>query len=212
MQPSFFNQLNNEQLQNILALDCVKTRSYQKGQFVHKMGDLIDEMGWVQSGCVHVVTYDLQGNENILSVTKQGQTFGQAYTLNAQKMMVYVVASEPSEIVFVNVAKLLSSNLDTETKNVLLTNMLRVLAHNSLQLAQRIFCTTPKTIRLKLVTYLNAMRTKYESNAFDIQLNRQQLANYLNVERSALSNELCKMRNDGLITFYKNHFTLLYDE
>ena len=76
-------------------------------------------------------------------------------------------------------------------------------------LSGRIFCTTPKTIRGRLLTYLSEQAARSGGNAFDIPFDRQQLADYLNVERSALSKELGRMKNEGLIDYRKNHFELI---
>lgn len=78
----------------------------------------------------------------------------------------------------------------------------------SLSLSQRIFCTTPKTVRGRLLTYFSAQAVKAGGLEFDVPFNRQQMADYLNLDRSALSKELCKMRDEGLLEFEKNHFRL----
>ena len=76
-------------------------------------------------------------------------------------------------------------------------------------LSHRIFCTTPKNVRGRLLTYLSAQAVKNGSMEFTIPFTRQQMADYLNLDRSALSKELCRMRDEGLLTFYKNRFTLI---
>lgn len=90
----------------------------------------------------------------------------------------------------------------------LLKNILHVSMQKNLSLSSRIFCTAPKTIRGRLLTYLSAQSMKAGSSTFDIPFNRQQLADYLNLDRSALSKELGKMRDEGLLEFYKNTFKL----
>ena len=90
----------------------------------------------------------------------------------------------------------------------LLRNLLTVSMRKNLSLSQRIFCTTPKTVRGRLLTYFSAQAARSGSLQFEIPFNRQQLADYLNLDRSALSKELCKMRDEGLLTFEKNRFAL----
>ena len=93
-------------------------------------------------------------------------------------------------------------------RNTLLRNLLVVSMRKSLSLSQRIFCTTPKTVRGRLLTYFSAQAAKVGGLEFDVPFNRQQMADYLNLDRSALSKELCKMRDEGLLEFEKNHFRL----
>ena len=78
----------------------------------------------------------------------------------------------------------------------------------NLGLSRRIFCTTPKTVRGRLLTYLSGQAVQAGSKTFDLPFNRQQLADYLNLDRSALSKELGRMRDEGLLEFEKNHFVL----
>ena len=81
----------------------------------------------------------------------------------------------------------------------------------NLLLSNRIFCTSPKTIRSRLLTYFSRLSVKYGSSTIQIPFNRQQLADYLNLDRSALSKELGKMQQDGLIEYHKNMIYLAKD-
>ena len=93
-------------------------------------------------------------------------------------------------------------------RGTLLHNLLTVSMRKNLSLSQRIFCTTPKTVRGRLLTYFSAQAAKADSPEFEIPFNRQQMADYLNLDRSALSKELGRMRDEGLLEFEKNHFIL----
>ena len=90
----------------------------------------------------------------------------------------------------------------------LLRRLLAVSMRKNLSLSQRIFCTTPKTVRGRLLTYFSAQAARCGRMAFEVPFNRQQMADYLNLDRSALSKELCKMRDEGLLEFDKNRFVL----
>lgn len=124
-------------------------------------------------------------------------------------MMVSAVAAEPSEVLFLPASQLLApaphENKDHDT---LLRSLLDVAARKNLTLTRKIFHTMPKSLRGRLLSYLSAQAVQSGSDAFDIPFDRQQLADYLNADRSALSAELSKMQRDGLITFRKNHFVL----
>ena len=100
-------------------------------------------------------------------------------------------------------------NLDLwGSKSILSRTLLQISLRKNLALSQRIFCTTPKTIRGRLLVYLSNQAAKAGSNYFKIPFDRQGLADYLNVDRSALSKELGKMRDEGILTTWKNEFTL----
>ena len=124
--------------------------------------------------------------------------------------MVSVVASEKTEVLFLNVGRILqvcSNNCSHHGK--IIRNLLSVSARKNLNLSRRIFHTSAKSIRGRLLSYLSYQAMKNSSREFDIPFSRQQLANYLSVDRSALSNELSKMQKDGLLKAERNHFILL---
>ena len=121
--------------------------------------------------------------------------------------MVDAVAAEECEVLFVNISAF-SGGAPGTVHEKLLRNLLTVSMRKNLSLSQRIFCTTPKTVRGRLLTYFSAQAARSGSLQFEIPFNRQQLADYLNLDRSALSKELCKMRDEGLLEFDKNRFVL----
>ena len=170
-----------------------------------------------QSGCLRTKSYprhavifhagDLWGSKSILSSISAGQAFAETYALCGDVMMVDAVAAEECEVLFVNISAF-SGGAPGTVHEKLLRNLLTVSMRKNLSLSQRIFCTTPKTVRGRLLTYFSAQAARSGSLQFEIPFNRQQLADYLNLDRSALSKELCKMRDEGLLTFEKNRFAL----
>ena len=154
-----------------------------------------------------------------------GHVFAETYALSGEPLMVDAVASETSVILFLDMDKLMNSQLEnaqfdngqlnnaqfknTHFKDTILNNLLHISIQKNLTLSKRIFCTSPKTIRERLLIYLSNESRKAGSQEFVIPFDRQQLADYLNVDRSALSKELGKMRDEGLIIFRKNAFHLL---
>ena len=123
------------------------------------------------------------------------------------------VAAEKSQILFLDLALLSNHSPAASTvwQQKLIHNLLSISVQKNLVLTSRIFCTTPKTIRERLLTYLSSQSLKAGSSSFDIPFNRQQLADYLNLDRSALSKELGKMQQDGLIEYHKNMIYLAKD-
>ena len=167
-------------------------------------------MGMVLQGSVTIESNDVWGNRTILSHVGPGQLFAETYALlNREPLLVDVVANENSRILFLNIHDLKKMAAAANPWALkLLTNLLTVTAHKNLVLSDRSFHTAPKTIRGKVLSYLNSVALKKGSRNFDIPFDRQQLADYLNIDRTALSKELGKMKSEGLISFEKNHFEI----
>lgn len=182
---------------------------FEKNETIFHTGDQVCEVGTVLLGGVNIETNDLWGNRSILSHVPAGQVFAETYALCREPMMVDAVASEASEILFLNLKLLLhSAHAGTVWQPRIIQNLLQISAQKNLALSGRIFCTTPKTIRGRLLVYLSAQSAKAKSTAFRIPFDRQGLADYLNLDRSALSKELGKMRDEGILEFHKNRFIL----
>ena len=151
---------------------------------------------------------DLWGTKSILSSVGVGQAFAETYAFCGEALMVDAVAAEHCEILFLHTAALTDARIEPALKDKLLRRLLAVSMRKNLSLSQRIFCTTPKTVRGRLLTYFSAQAARCGRMAFEVPFNRQQMADYLNLDRSALSKELCKMRDEGLLEFDKNRFVL----
>ena len=121
-----------------------------------------------------------------------------------------VVASEACEVLFLDAKRILTQCTSTcEHHSRIIRNLVRTLAQKNLALSRRSLHTGPRTIRARLLSYLGEQAQRAGSRSFTIPFDRQQLADYLNVERSALSNELSKMQRDGLLTCRRSSFCLL---
>jgi len=170
-------------------------------------------MGFILSGRVEISRDDFWGNRQVLGHGETGELFGEAYAcMPGEVLMVNVVAAEKSRILFLDLGRIL--NVCTPAcshHNRLIHNLFFISARKNLLLSRRIFHTTPKSIRGRLLSYLSAQSAAANSLDFTIPFNRQQLADYLNVDRSALSAELSKMQREGLLTTERNHFTLCED-
>ncbi|MCR5145538.1 MAG: Crp/Fnr family transcriptional regulator, partial [Lachnospiraceae bacterium] len=174
-------------------------------------GDITDSLGLVLSGSVTIESNDMWGNKTILSNVGEGGFFAETYALlENEPLLVDVRANENCRILFFKVGSLkkLKSNMNLWSFK-LISNILMISANKNLHLSGRSFHTSPKTIRGRVMAYLNSVSLKKGNNEFDIPFDRQQLADYLNLDRSALSKELGKMKKDGLIEVRKNHFKLL---
>lgn len=203
------NGITDSEWEQMLKLFCVRTDKYSKNTVIFRAGMTVCEIGIVKSGSVNVENIDPWGGKSILSNISAGGVFAETYALCKEPMTVYAVAAENSEIVFLNIDRLLSAENSEYTWYLkLLKNILTVSSQKNLALSSRIFFTGSKTVRGRVSAYFSAIYAKTGRATFQIPFNRQQMADYLGVERSALSKELCKMRDDGLIDFYKNTFKI----
>lgn len=191
--------------------DCMHCQRFEKNSIIFHQGDVVHEVGIVLSGNVHIENIDILGNRSILSDVPAGHVFAETYAFCGEPLMVDAVTDEISEILFLNVQKIELYKSAT-WYDKLIHNMLFISMRKNLMLSHRIFCTSPKTIRERVLIYLSSQSGKTGSLTFQIPFDRQQLADYLNLDRSALSKELGKMKKDGLLDYHKNTFTLLQNE
>ena len=206
-----FNGMSPDEIDQALSELCAIEKAYEKNTLILRAGDITDSLGLVLSGSVTIESNDMWGNRTILSNVDEGGFFAETYALlENEPLLVDVMANENCRILFFKVGSLkkLKSNMNLWSFK-LISNLLMISANKNLHLSGRSFHTSPKTIRGRVMAYLNSVSLRKDSNEFDIPFDRQQLADYLNLERSALSKELGKMKKDGLIEVRKNHFKLL---
>lgn len=185
-------------------------KSFQKGETLLIAGTITERMGLVLEGSVTIESNDAWGNRTIISHVGQGQVFAETYALlENEPMLVDVTASEDCRVFFLRSGRIQSLKNSLEPWALkYITNLLTISMHKNLILSGRSFHTAPKTIRGRVMAYLNSVSLQKHSREFDIPFDRQQLADYLNLERSALSKELGKMQKDKLIFCKKNHFLI----
>lgn len=181
--------------------------SYDKGSIIFHSGDVVNKIGIVINGAVNIERVDIEGRRSIISNVSRLGIFGESYALSKAKMMVDAVASLDSDILFIDV-DVLEREREKSWAYKIRDAMLRVSAEKNIVLSNRIFCSSAKTIREKVDSYLSFESIKNNSNDFYIPFDREELADYLSVDRSALSKELGRMKREGLIEFRKNHFIL----
>lgn len=180
----------------------LRIKKYKKNETIFSMQDIPQEIGIVLEGSVNIETIDYLGNVSILSHIEANQIFAESYALSKTPMVVYVVACEESTIQFLHIDAL-------QHCQTLQNNLLRICANKNILLSQRAFLTSSKSIRDRILAYLSFESKKAKSLSFKIPFDRQQMANYLNVDRSALSKELSKMKHEHLLEYHKNNFTLI---
>ena len=191
---------------------CLGARElrFEKGERILRMGDFAKEIGLVLSGSVRIESVDAWGTTTVMSHKPAGRVFAEAYACAPDKpLMVDVVAAENCTVLMIEMARIVKTCPSTCTHHArMLQNLLSILAHNNLDLSSRALVTSPKTIRGKLLAYLSMKSHEAGAQTFDIPFNRQQLADYLGVDRSALSSELGKMQREGIVAAERNRFTV----
>lgn len=207
-QSELFMGIEQKELEALL--DCLKPmrRNYRKGEYVCRAGESIRHMGFILEGSVNIERNDIWGNQSLLGRVVAGEVFGETYAcVPGEVLMVDVVAVEACDILFLDMGKLLKTcSSACGFHNRLIQNLVGVMAAKNLNLSRKINDTASKSIRGRLLSYLSHQVVKQGAYQFEIPFNRQQLADYLGVDRSAMSNELGKMQREGLIEYRKNWF------
>lgn len=205
-----FQGIEPSQIQVMLSCLNAVTKDFPKKSTIYHVGESVDCVGLVLSGNIYLETIDVWGNRGILDNIAPGQVFAETYACLAKEpLLINVVASQDSTVLFLNVGRVLKTCTNAcEHHNRVIQNLLSVSARKNLSLSQRMYHMSPKSIRNRLLSYLSSESLRCNSPEFTIPFNRQQLADYLNVERSALSNELGKMQKEGLISVSKNRFLI----
>ena len=194
-------------------LNCLgaRTLEIEKGCAVFQEGDPAEHVGVVLSGAVQIVRVDYHGNRSVLGVAEPGQLFGEVFACaGLESLPVSAVAQTSSRIMLLNFKRILtvcSSACSFHTR--LIRNLLQVVAQKSLSLNRKIGFMSCRTTRDKLMSYLLDQAKQQDSNEFIIPHDRQALADFLGVERSAMSAELSKLKKSGVIDFKGSWFRIL---
>ena len=206
-----FSGLNDNETTAMLSCLGAKVKSFKKGEYVFKQGEFLSDITVLVQGALHIQNDDYWGNRTILSQISVGEMFGEAYaTPTSDALLNDVVAVEDSVIIFFDVNRILSTcSSACRFHTIVIQNMFFAISEKNRNLVQKLGHITKRSTREKLISYLSQEAKKQNSSSIKIPFNRQQLADFLSVDRSAMSNELCKMRDEGLIQFEKNYFKLL---
>ena len=194
-------------------LNCLQARilTIKKGEYVYREGEHLDAISVLVKGKLLVQNNDFWGNRNIINVIHVGEMFGEAYVAPESGVLPNdVVAEEDSAVIFFNVRKILTvCSTACRFHSMVIQNLFFAISEKNRKLVAKIGHMSKRSTRTKLLSYLSEEAKKHNSSHFTIPFTRQQLADFLCVDRSAMSNELCKMRDEGLLKFEKNQFTLL---
>ena len=208
-----FSGIKRSEIQILLV--CLKSQKvfYSKGEMIFRMGEKISRTALLLKGQAHVEWYDYWGKRHIINAILPGDILGETYAATKGIPNVNVAADEDSVLLFLDLSSLLhmcSTACPFHAR--LIDNLFAFLAKRNITLWEKLTYITQPTLRDKILSYLSSESIRQHSAYFDIPFDRQQLADFLSADRSALSNELSKLKKEGLIDFEKNHFHLLLKE
>ena len=209
-----FAHFSEDEIISLLNALRADIRAYQKGETVWSAGEDVSSLGVVLSGAVLVRQTDWWGNQNILHEIKERDIFGEAFaTAESLALPNDVVAAADSRVLFVAVRWVLSvEGVQSLLKARLVQNLYRISSARNRYLTKKVRYLSCRSTRDKLLSYLSEQARLSGSERFTIPFDRQQLADYLSIERSAMSAELSRMQKEGLIRYRKNDFTLIADK
>ena len=209
----FFNGMRDDEILSILHCVQASTVTRQRGAYILRAGDTTEVMGLVLSGSVLILQEDLWGHRNILSKCTAGDFFGEPYAATSGAVLnVNAVAEDDCELLFLNVKRLLMScPTACDHHQKLIRNLVSVLANRLLVFNDKITHVSKRSTREKLLSYLSTESVRQASLSFDIPFDRQQLADYLCVDRAAMSVELSKLQKEDILKTKRRHFELIVD-
>lgn len=206
-----FEEIEEENLTAMLECLGAKVFSIEKDMTVFQEGSPAKYIGLVLSGAVQMVQDDFYGNRTIVTRIEKNGLFGESFACaGTMALPVSFVASQSGEIMLIDCSRITNTccNACSFHKQVIF-NLLHLVARKNLDFHQKIEITSKRTTREKLMTYLLSVAKQTNSNSFTIPYDRQALADYLGVERSAMSAEIGKLRKEGIIECQKSNFTIL---
>ena len=207
----FRNMEENEILEAIGTMQP-RRKSYPKRTIVVRDGDLLPQVGVILSGGLHLFHIDEDGNNNLMEHLGRGESIGLLNAVGGYKLHISAQTTEQTEILFLTVDQLLRDHvLTTPVQIRFLQNLTLAVAQQAHRLTRKLEDSIRRSTRERLQDYLSQQFHQTGSRTFSIPLNRQDLADFLFVDRSAMSNELCKMRDEGLLKFEKSKFELLIE-
>ncbi|MBE5792921.1 MAG: Crp/Fnr family transcriptional regulator [Clostridia bacterium] len=206
-----FSGVSDDEILSMLSCLGARMKIFEKGDVIFHEGEYVSDILVMLKGEAHVQSIDYWGNRTILNRVAQGDMFLEAYcTPDAGALKLDVVAAQKSVVAFFDVRRVITTcSAACRFHAMVVQNLVFALSEKNRKLVAKLMHMSGRTTRAKLISYLSEEAKKHASGEFTIPFNRQQLADYLSVDRSAMSLELCKMRDSGMLEFEKNRFKLL---
>lgn len=206
-----FERVDDEGILSMLSCLGARINNFQKGEYVLRQGGYVGDICVLVEGNLHIRKDDYWGNRSILGQISVGEMFGEAYVApGSGPLLNDVVAMEESAVMFIDFKRIIVTCPSAcPFHSMVVQNLFFAISEKNRMLVQKLGHMSKRSTREKLISYLSEEAGRQGKSSFEIPFNRQQLADYLSVDRSAMSNELCKMRNEGLLEFNRNKFRLL---
>lgn len=206
-----FAAMTAEQIDAVLHCVGAVVREFGSGEYILRAGTATRVMGLLLSGSALAVQEDLWGERNIMGKISPPGTFAEPFAATPGAVLnVSIVSNTRTNVMFLDISRLLTVCSETCPQHALLIrNLVSVLARKNLQLNEKITHMSKRRTREKLLSYLSSQALREGSVEFDIPFDRQQLADFLCVERSAMSAELSKLQKEGLLETDRSHFRLI---
>lgn len=206
-----FNNIEDENLISMLSCFNASVKSYGKKETIIAEGEEAKYIGILLTGSAQIINIDYFGNRNIVSNIEPSEMFGESFACAEVKATpISVIANEDCEVLLIDCNRITHpcSNGCSFHQQIIF-NLMKIMATKNIIFHQKIEITSKRSTREKLLAYLTVQAKKCGDNSFDIPFDRQELADYLQVDRSGLSAEISKLRNEGVLKSKKNHFDLL---
>lgn len=205
---SLFSGLSDSELKDALSFFNAAVRSYPRGEFINRISQPLQKFGLVLSGTIQVYMDDIDGHHMIMANINEGETFGESLCFLGKEAPVYICAVTDAVVLTMDTARIKSLKCMNGIDVKMVNRFMALLASRALSMNDRIQILSKKTIRGKLIAFFTQYVTRY-GECFTVPFDRSNMAVYLGTERSALSRELARMRDEGIIEFNKNEFKIL---
>lgn len=205
-----FKGIAREEFGALFACVNARRERYKKGDFIWIGGNETRSIGVILAGKVQIIKEDVFGNRTILNLLETGAVFGESFACGGiYTLTVSVLAATNCEILFLSFDRVMQMcKTACGYHNTLIRNMVEMLAQKNTRLMEKLEVTTKHSIREKMLTFLSQLVQEQGRKTVTSPMGRVDLADFLGVDRSALTRELNHMREMGLITFHKNEYTL----
>lgn len=208
---SLFKNVTRAELANFIKSMHISFKSYKKGEYITRKGDKVDKIGMLLKGSAFVVKETASGDRNLMAILKQGQLFGEVGAFSDNPIWPStVIAEDTAEVIYINRSLFISGCVhDCSAHQKLIYNMLNVISNKALLLNKKIEYLTIKNVRSKISAFILEQYRKQKALIITLPMNRNDLAEFLNITRPSLSRELARMKEEHIIDYYKSTVKIL---
>ena len=211
VQSPLFHGIKPEERKAMLGCIGYHVRAFQKGEIIAFEAETINHVGVVMEGAVDMIKEDVWGNRTMLLRSYAEDVFGETFACGEDSMSVVTfVAAQDSKVLFLSFCRVMHTCTNAcAFHQTLIENMVRIIARKNRELMRKVEVVSKKSLREKILAYLSIQSQTQGSSRFEVPLGRMEWAEYLCADRSALTRELAKMKEEGLIDYHRNLFEIL---